>query len=198
MDPRVFTKALRESLKLKFNTMGQYFCAINIDDMEHVSPYDFDNGAKLMEHSYIGNNYVEAIEFLLIEGARWHKKPIVWAGDYADGEDEDGGGPNLYMEVEDTNKLKMLIEAIPEDHHFLVNYDNHQYVDKRKCPKANDKWQSQIHPLPLLTSEGNGRGGGDYHGDSMDYVGTWARCRLGLTNTVPEGFTELIPNFKEQ
>jgi hypothetical protein len=33
--------------------------------MDYVSSYDYDNGAKLMEHSYIGNN-VEAVEFLLI------------------------------------------------------------------------------------------------------------------------------------
>ena len=55
----------------------------------------------------------------------------------------------------------------------------------------------QIHPLPLLTAEGNGRGGGDYHGTNMEMVGAWARCRLGLVKEVPEGFTEITPNFIE-
>ena len=159
--------------------------------MEHVSPHKYDNGAKLMEHSYIGNNFVEAVEFLLLEGARWHKKPIVWAGDYAD--PEEFRVDNIHGIVEGPG-LQMLIEAIPEDHIYLVNYDKKEYVDKSKCPNK-EGWR--IHPLPLLTAEGNGRGGGDYHGDGMDYVGSWSRCRLGLVKEVPEGFTEITPNFKE-
>jgi hypothetical protein len=182
--------------------MGQYYIAVNVEDMEHVEPHKYGNGAKLMEHSYIGNNFVEAVEFLLLEGGRWHKKPIVWAGEYADEE--------VFFTLYNTCKgdgLQMLIEAVPEDHYFLVNYDEEEYVDKRKCPKVgflpgqeagNDHWQ--IHPLPILVSEGNGGGGGDYHPTSEEqerFVGSWARCRIGLVKEVPEGFKEIVPNFNE-
>ncbi len=174
--------------------MGQYYKAVNLDNMEYVSSYDYENGAKLMEHSYIGNNFVEAVEFLLIDDgvnkARWADSKIVWAGDYADPEED---GENIYSKAEG-NGLKFLIEGVPENYPYLVNYDKKEYVDKRKCPQDKDGWT--IHPLPLLTCEGNGRGGGDYRDDN-DYVGSWARCVVNLTNEIPEGFTEITPNFVE-
>lgn len=169
--------------------MGQYYKAINRETMEWVSPYDYNNGAKLMEHSYIGNSYVEAVEFLLIEGNRWHLKPIVWAGDYAD--KERGKGENLYTLAKKPS-LQMLIEAVPEDYHFLINADAKEYVDKRKCPTFNDDWQ--IHPLPLLTADGNGRGGGDYHESSV-YVGRWSGQRIALVKEIPDEYKEIEPNF---
>lgn len=172
--------------------MGQYYIAVNVEDMEHIQPHRYDNGAKLMEHSYIGNNFVEAVEFLLLEGARWHNKPIVWAGDYAD--PEENSGENLYDMVEGDG-LQMLIEAIPEDYIYLVNYDKKEYVDKTKCESG--EYDMVTHPLPLLAAEGNGRGGGDYDGEGMDYVGSWSRCRLGLVKEIPDGFIEILPNFKE-
>ena len=166
--------------------------------MEHVEPHKYDNGAKLMEHSYIGNNFVQAVEFLLIDTgenkARWSGQRISWAGDYASalqGEEE-----NLYN-LTKGDGLQMLVEAIPEDYIYLINLDKKQYVDKSKCPNMSSDWSDfKIHPLPLLTAEGNGRGGGDYRGDE-DYVGSWARNRIALVNKVPEGYTEIIPNFNE-
>lgn len=178
-------------------SMGQYYLAVNIDDMEYVSPHKYDNGAKLMEHSYIGNNFVEAVEFLLLDTGegkgRWSGKRIVWAGDYAD--PEEYRVDNLYNIVEGDG-LQMLIEAVPEDYKYLINLDKKEYVDKSKCPSYGT-WGMRIHPLPLLTAEGNGRGGGDYRGDNDQVVGSWARDRVALVKDIPEGFTELIPNLIE-
>ena len=42
-----------------------------------------------------------------------------------------------------------------------------------------------LHPLSLLTAEGNGRGGGDYNGPNMDMVGTWARDVISMENEAP-------------
>ena len=37
------------------------------------------------------------------------------------------------------------------------------------------------HPLPLLTCEGNSRGGGDYRGqDRQNLLGSWARDSLSI------------------
>ena len=156
-----------------------------------------------MEHSYIGNSFVEAVEFLLIDDGegnkgRWSGNKIVWAGDYANAEPL--GANNLYSLAEEKDKLKMLIEAVPENYHYLVNWDKKQFVDKTKCNPINGVWNIKglkIHPLPLLTADGNGRGGGDYNGEGIDYVGTWARDRISLMKEIPEDFTEIRPNFDE-
>ena len=181
--------------------MGQYYVAVNASNMEWVD--SGDNGAKLMEHSYIGNLFVEAVEFLLIDDGegnkgRWSGNRIVWAGDYANSEPMEGN--NLYSLVQEKDKLKMLIEAVPENYHYLVNWDKKQFVDKTKCNPVNGVWNitdMKIHPLPLLTADGNGRGGGDYNGENIDYVGTWARDRISLMKEIPEDFTEITPNFDE-
>lgn len=183
--------------------MGQYFIALNMDDMEHVSPYHYNNGAKLIEHSYINNNFVEAVEFLLIDDginkSRWSGKRIVWAGDYADAELD---GDILYNIDVVTGKkekgLDFLIESIPVNYKYIVNHDKKLFVDKTNCPKYGEKLEWQIHPLPLLTAEGNGRGGGDFYRlDSNDLVGSWARNRIAVMKEIPEGYVELKPNFIE-
>ena len=181
--------------------MGQYYIAVNASNKEWVD--SGDGGAKLMEHSYIGNSFVEAVEFLLIDDGegnrgRWSGNRIVWAGDYANG--EPGNGNNLYSLTEEKDKLKMLIEAVPENYHYLVNWDKKQFVDKTKCNPINGVWNTtdmKIHPLPLLTADGNGRGGGDYNGEGIDHVGTWARDRISLMKEIPEDFIEITPNFDE-
>ena len=66
-----------------------------------------------MEHSYIGNSFVEAVEFLLIDDGegnkgRWSGNKIVWAGDYADDEpNEDFNLYSLAEEVMSTNFAKI-------------------------------------------------------------------------------------------
>ena len=87
--------------------MGQYYKAVNASNREWVD--SGDGGAKLMEHSYIGNSFVEAVEFLLIDDGegnrgRWSGNRIVWAGDYANG--EPGNGNNLYSLTEE-NQIRI-------------------------------------------------------------------------------------------
>jgi hypothetical protein len=80
---------------------------------------------------------------------------------------------------------------------YLVNHDKKQFVNKTNVPKDRDGWR--IHPLPLLTCEGNGRGGGDFRGDS-DLVGSWARDIISVESTkstIPKGYTELIFDLTE-
>jgi hypothetical protein len=58
------------------------------------------------------------------------------------------------------------------------------------------EWPFIINPLPLLTCEGNGRGGGDFHKEDP-LVGKWARHRVVTTNTKPEGYKEIKFNLYE-
>ena len=87
---------------------------------------------------------------------------------------------------------------------FLCNFDKMEYVDYTKCPglqdDPNEGWVWMVNPLPLLTCEGNGRGGGDYHSEypGQQFVGSWARNRIGILGTLPRGeWEEIEPGFLE-
>jgi hypothetical protein len=182
--------------------MGQYYRAISVDKKECVSPYDYENGAKLMEHSYIGNEFVNAVESLLIPTGSWYKNHFVWAGDYADDEDE-----SLWTKLEDEYPNKNLYAIfhdnvinpdsvkLPKDYKFLCNYTKKEYVDYSKVKPTDGKWK--INPLPLLTCDGNGRGGGDFRNEEDERVGSWKRDIIGIEVVVPNGFTEIDGTFIE-
>jgi hypothetical protein len=167
--------------------------------------YDYNNGAKLMEHSYVGNGFVNAVEDLLANDYKGY--PFVWIGDYADNVTTNTGEHNIYNDAnsfiykdrncsENTKKYKELRASIPDEiHHYkyLINYTKKEYCIIPE--KKEGVWQ--VHPLPLLTCNGNGRGGGDYHLDD-ERVGIWAFNRIGITNDKREivGFKEINGFFE--
>ena len=185
--------------------------------------YDYGNGAKLMEHSYIGNSFVRSMEFLLANAFKGY--PFVWVGDYADSVETKTGEHNIYSDAgsfiykdyygDDDRKskqyeaLRATIPAMPEwkegqvwnpyktipYYRYLVNYSKKQYCIMPRHSKR--EWR--INPLPLLTCSGNGRGGGDFHGYDDERVGMWAYDRIGLTNCKKEiaGFEEVDGHFVE-
>lgn len=195
--------------------MGQYYRGVILTpDKENViasvCPYTHDNGAKLMEHSYVGNWYVQCYEQMLSK--LYFGNVFVWVGDYADNnvlydkakqycEDwaknnaasygwELGNNIDIYYEKFDYIENPKF--------NYIVNLDKKQYV---KIPQYN-KGEWIIHPLPLLCADGNGRGGGDYHrGSDMDKVGIWAYDRIGVLDKLTDAyndFTELVVEFKEE
>ena len=86
----------------------------------------------------------------------------------------------------------------PTNAKYLINYDKKEFVNKTKVPKDNDGWK--IHPLPLLTCEGNGRGGGDFRGDKVKLVGRWSRDKIGVVTKkteIPKDFKEIIFDLTE-
>ena len=98
---------------------------------------------------------------------------------------------------------------------YLINYDKKEFVNKSKTPKDSEGWQ--VHPLPLLTCEGNGRGGGDFRGEAdtllveevyddvvltrkVQLVGRWSRDLIGVVSKkadIPKGFKEIVFNLSE-
>jgi hypothetical protein len=192
--------------------MGQYFLAVILGDIpaangkEKVNGYMRMFGSKLMEHSFIGNTSVNSFEYLLTD--QYAGSRIVWTGDYAD--NEPSSYYNLFavcsdcsdcsdcsktetetetetktetetdLEISITNKIDNSIYPI------LINHTKKLYVDKRKA-------LHDIHPLPLLTCEGNGKGSGDYFGDDPNkLVGSWARNKISVAKEPPAGYTELL------
>ena len=90
---------------------------------------------------------------------------------------------------------------------YLVNLDTNEFVDFRKVPVSSEgdwtdkkgkthHYTMKIHPLPLLTCEGNGRGGGDYHKQNP-LVGKWARNRVVILSTKPKNGKEIVFDLVE-
>lgn len=187
--------------------------------------YAHDNGAKLMEHSYVGNWYVKEYEKALAEEFYGH--PFVWSGDYADNhfdtdvyskacifidkatrknakalgyrKNKNGRWGDEFIRDGITASEKSLSVATPYEelnttYEYIINFDKKMFV---RIPQHSDLGLT-IHPLPLLCADGNGRGGGDYEGTDMGYVGSWAFDCIGVGNELPDNtFTELVVNFEE-
>ena len=168
--------------------MGQYYKPISIDKMESLHSHDYDSMLKLMEHSYIDNHFVNIAEYMLSPQGKWHKHSFVWAGDYAD---EEESGNNLYTDAKEI-KVDNYLRKMANIGRYIVNHTKKEYVDKDIVPEDQEGWK--VHPLPLLTCEGNGRGGGDYRLDN-EHTGTWARDQISIEEKAPEDYGQLIPHF---
>ena len=132
------------------NTMGQYFKAIVLGNepkegeqevvKSWVYSHEYDNGLKLMEHSYQGNIYVSTFEKELTRRGTNYKSRVVWAGDYADvepgvkiiqeGKEYDA---NLYSLCNDENEVKPKV-GNTKDYPYILNHSKKLFVDKNKVP----------------------------------------------------------------
>ena len=185
--------------------MGQYFMAVILTDDKkeikaYAEPHDFKyefNGktfscySKLTEHSYVGNDFVANVEKKLVN------KPqrLVWAGDYADKQE---CGKNLYdlCELEGHKKIRQNKKADLEmlEGMRVINHDKKQYfiMSTRKSDEC------VFDPLPILTCDNNGNGGGDYYGDwNKELVGTWSGDMIEIRTKAPKGYNRIYPEFME-
>ena len=148
------------------------------------------NGLKLMEHSYIGNEFVSAFESLI----KNNPQRVIWGGDYAD--KCRCLKTNTYDRCTDKNKVLPTERPNTRETRYVVNHSKKEFVDKYKVQEIEEWKGTKIHPLPLLTCNGNGRGGGDFTTDNK-YIGTWARDIISVESKKPQGYKEIVPNFKE-
>ena len=215
--------------------MGQYYRGVILSKNTKKSEkiivkqsfccYAHDNGAKLMEHSYVGNWYVKEYEKALAE--EFYGYPLVWSGDYADSHfDTDVYSKALEFVDKATRKNakalgyrknknsrwgdefirdgitaseKSLAIATPYEE-LTTTYEYIINFTKKMFVRIPKKTGNGllIHPLPLLCADGNGRGGGDYEGTNMELIGSWAFDRIGVANELPKNIkTELVVEFKE-
>lgn len=182
--------------------MGQYYKPCILSENKRKVLYYFDahsfgEGLKFMEHSYIGNDLVNAVEQELFK----NKQYFTWAGDYADPINKEGETYyNLCSEAEEIFKTKKIIKA-----NFIVNHTKKEFIDKSKTPISNDFYQ--LHPLPFMTvnKETVGRGGGDFYINkereqgNIDLIGRWETDLISIEADRPKEpeFTELFFNIIE-
>lgn len=175
--------------------MGQYYKLVILNDARKTAPNKNKidkflhcrcNGVgigKMCEFSYIEN---WAVNVFLSELKT--PKRIVCAGDYADNEYR--SKVNLYelcenhgMEI-DFDKVSNKVKN--HTFRYIINEDKKVYLDlNENLELAKSENECVYHPLPLLISEGNGLGMGDYEGISMQYVGTWARDLIRVSGKKP-------------
>ena len=191
--------------------MGQYYRPI-LGDSFGLNCKVFDRSvdgqytlAKLMEHSWWQNPFVNAFsELLYNEPSR-----VAWVGDYAD-EPDDFDFPNCsafyvpsYKEVwgEVVKPIGVVSSDFKLDGKFLLNHDTKQFVDLNEYKQAStDKHGWTIHPLPLLTAVGNDRGGGDFHEGNIgfEFVGSWAWQLISIEDKPPDDFCKIDIKFIEK
>lgn len=204
--------------------MGQYYTPLVIgqeSEMYTLCSHKFDSGLKLMEHSWIGNSFVNAVYAII------HNCPckLVWMGDYADdmveefaeqsgGEDEFNRLYEIAWSDHDKTMLRpdyfseinlMDLVTLETKEGYLINHDKKQYLSLHEYIKENryqdgpspdDIWC--INPLSLLTACGNGQGGGDYQGVNSDDVGCWAFNTLEHSLRLPADYEQVMFHFSEK
>lgn len=167
--------------------MGQYYVAVIGDDVYDTYMEDGTFvAAKLTEHSWVGNKWVEGLTSLLFDNPH----AVWWMGDSVKHH------PVKDMPVWRKERLKAPLFSVPLNGFYIVNHTVREYLDFDEYYKQSvDSLGHCFHPLPLLTAVGNGDGGGDYTGVSEGMVGIWAGHFLEVTKMVPSDYKEICPLF---
>ena len=174
--------------------MGQYYKAVILGKnkktvLKWVYSWNYESGLKLMEHSWSKNPFVRAVESIIYQ----NPQNVVWGGDYAD--ECKGLKTNVYSRCKENNEVSPKTNLNASHTRFIINHTKKQYVDKTKVVKDCHGWR--IAPLPLLTCEGNSRGGGDFHINeekgqgNVSIIGSWARDLISVEPRKPIGYKEL-------
>lgn len=168
--------------------MGQYYMPVIKRDnkMRRIYSHDFHNGLKLMEHSYVGNNFVNVVANEIVD----NPAQLYWLGDYA--EPTDFKSESMFNKIYDyawrrKKNAGTTVESPNTTFDWSEDwyYINHTKKQFTLMPKEGN-WV--ITPISLLTAIGNGRGGGDYRNPNDEsMVGYWAGDKVSLSKEKPEG-----------
>lgn len=155
--------------------MGQYYKQILMGKRYGVQGYlyswDYDNGQKLLEHSYMGNNFVNAV----LRKIDHQPMRVAWMGDYADSPYPEDSDPNrepyqrklpkaqfkriwrsAYSWIDDGAERKPTARKIhpeplegfdsPDRFYgwYLINHSAREYIDLDKFQKENGWVESWV------------------------------------------------------
>lgn len=163
--------------------------------------HECGSGLKLTEHSWVGNNFVALIENYLFR----NPQRLVWAGDYA--EPEKDSKSNIYHKcsnVEDRKLTNKKLMKHKKNLRYIINHTKKEFVDLTHLTPTKFTFNGieecwYIHPMSLLTAEGNGNGGGDYFGEDETKVGAWARDVISTDTSITNfnDYKEIKVKFHE-
>ncbi len=188
--------------------MGQYYKFANIDKKEKCDRNR--HSYKLMEHSYVGNNYCNDILRLLSN--EWKGDRVIHVGDYAepnDGTTTDKFITKIVKELDINYSLYEYIDSFEEvspsnndNIRYVYNLDKKEYVDLYKQPVQHFYYDSEKHEIgackinsfALLIGCGNQQGGGDYYHINKKTVGCWAGDKLVSSSD----FLNEYENYKQK
>jgi len=155
-----------------------------------------------MESAWIGNSYINHIlNFIILNPVH-----VTWAGDYADEYIPEGDNDLIneyeYVRKHEKNEIKKkpMLSKLPVGFTYIINHTKKKWLDLNDylVDDYGDPETWIVHPLPLLTADGNGRGGGDYHGINEEDVGSWKGDLIELASTMPEDYEYFYIKFSEE
>lgn len=186
--------------------MGQYYKFMNIDKKQRCDQNQ--HMLKLLEHSYIENEY--CMDILSLLSNEWKGDRVLHVGDYAEGTDGTTTC-KIIEQIEDDYKLEKTVydwqdkfediepNKVNSKIRYVYNLDKKEYIDLVKQPlqwvwvEKNKLHFSKINSFALLIACGNEQGGGDYRLVNRLQVGSWAGNRFVSSDSLLEEYK----NFKE-
>jgi len=140
--------------------MGAYYEATigEGENARRFCTHKTGNGLKLMEHSYISNDYCMVIMSMLLN----KPQPLVWLCDYHEADDLTSLTWDNVKEFEGYDQTN----HFEKSNCYVFNHTKKLFINlgqlHNKGKAENDGWA--IHPIPILcNSDERSRGGGDYH-----------------------------------
>jgi hypothetical protein len=166
--------------------MGAYYEA-TIDGIR-FDTHSMDNGLKLMEHSYLENDYCIAMEVILSE----EPAEVIWLCDY---HEPDGRTQRTWENTNElgvNNETKDSVEDFKTKERFIINLDKKAYFSTKELMELSENENDWvIHPLPLLTnSDTESSGGGDYH-EELSWRADWCEDKITVCFERPENMNNI-------
>ena len=180
--------------------MIQSFRALLIDSRSRLSAYCFPSSTRLLDHASWGNPGVNRIAAELIGNP--HR--VAWIGDLSRCRPA-LIGRELYHYVSLHSVPAMDINTTQSVNLwglYFVNHTKRLYMDCTEyfCNTGGENGFGELwvlHPLPMLTAVGNGRGEDDYCGPNIEMIGSWAMDLVSISVFAPAEYEKVNYAFSD-
>lgn len=187
--------------------MGQYYKFMNIDKKQRCDRNK--HMLKLLEHSYIENEY--CMDILSLLNDEWKGNRVLHVGDYAEGTDGTTTC-KIIGQIEKDYELEKTVyhwqdtfediepNKVNQRIRYVYNLDKKEYIDLVKQPlqwiwlEKNKLHFSKINSFALLIGCGNEQGGGDYRLVNRLQVGSWAGDHFVSSDSLLEEYKDFKEN----